>query len=167
MPFLRTRNPRTHTHDMKTTELNRGGAEAQRREEKSALLTPREARTELRTPNFELRTPNEESALRLDAGALKLLHDIGNLRAMLRAPRSPMLGGDLRAALRRTLDCRARLAQLETEWLNRGLAAAGMPLVPLANPEPLRPAPGQGRRPAPPVQRAPQALELPGGHAFK
>jgi hypothetical protein len=110
--------------------------------------------------------------MKLEPEDLALLVKIADLRAFLSAPRTPLLDGDLRSVMRRMNGHRVGLARLERQWLNRGLAAAGLPLVPEWTSDPLPPArPG---RPAvsapdhgpaltktPPPQRAPRALDIP------
>ncbi|MEI9894267.1 MAG: hypothetical protein WDN28_10375 [Chthoniobacter sp.] len=67
--------------------------------------------------------------MNLDETDLKLLHDIANRRALLKAPGAPMLLGTLAATMRRRHEWMAELARLEEQWLNRGLAGAGLPPV--------------------------------------
>ena len=64
----------------------------------------------------------------LEETDLKLLHDIANRRALLQAPRAPMLMGTLSATMRRRHELMAELARLEEQWLQRGLASAGLPM---------------------------------------
>jgi hypothetical protein len=63
----------------------------------------------------------------LEESDLEILHDIGNRRALLKAPRSPMLKGTLAATMRRRHELMAELARLEQRWIERGLASAGLP----------------------------------------
>ena len=65
----------------------------------------------------------------LDAADLQLLHDIANLRAWLAAPVLPE-GTPLHRRAEAISGQRARLALLELEWLEHGLAAAGLPHAP-------------------------------------
>ncbi|HSI13763.1 MAG TPA: hypothetical protein VK961_17090 [Chthoniobacter sp.] len=65
--------------------------------------------------------------MNLEESDLKLLHDIANRRALLKAPRTPMLRGTLAAAVRRRHELMAELARLEAQWIERGLASAGLP----------------------------------------
>jgi len=62
----------------------------------------------------------------LEESDLKLLHDIANRRALLKAPREPMLRGTLAATMRRRYQLLAELRRLEEEWLNRGLVSIGI-----------------------------------------
>jgi len=65
----------------------------------------------------------------LEESDLKLLHDIANRRACLRAPLAPLLHGALTTAMRRRYELMAELARLEAQWLERGLACAGLPVA--------------------------------------
>jgi len=86
----------------------------------------------------------------LEESDLKLLHDIANRRALLRAPQTPLLRGTLASAMRRRHELMAELARLEAQWLERGLACAGLLVASTLvaeSPEPLtqraaRPYPG-------------------------
>lgn len=72
----------------------------------------------------------------LEESDLKLLHDIANRRALLKAPGEPMLRGTLPATMRRRHELLAELTRLEEQWLNRSLLCAGLPPTP-ATPAPL------------------------------
>lgn len=63
----------------------------------------------------------------LEESDLKLLHDIANRRALLKAPQAPMLRGTLPFTVRRRRELMTELARLEEQWLNRSLASAGLP----------------------------------------
>ena len=94
--------------------------------------------------------------MNLDETDLKLLHDIANRRALLRAPRAPMLLGTLAATMRRRHELMTELARLEEQWLNRGLAGAGLPPVATHFAEPA----------APITQRKARAWSGPDTHHF-
>ena len=94
--------------------------------------------------------------MKLEESELKLLHDIANRRALLQAPRQPMLRGTLAAAMRRRHELMAELARLEEEWLNHGLARAGLPV----------PAASMTQSPAPIGQRAARPCSGPELHHF-
>lgn len=63
--------------------------------------------------------------MNLEESDLKLLHDIANRRALLKAPLVPMLRGTLAATMRRRRELLTELVRLEEQWLNRCLASAG------------------------------------------
>ena len=78
--------------------------------------------------------------MNLEESDLKLLHDIANRRALLKAPLVPMLRGTLAVTMRRRRELLTELARLEEQWLSRSLASAGFPSTnsPVAeSPEPL------------------------------
>lgn len=88
----------------------------------------------------------------LEESDLKLLHDIANRRAFLKAPGTPLLRGTLAATIRRRHELMTELARLEEQWLNRGLALAGLPPA--------------GELPAPLGQRAARPYSGPDLHHF-
>jgi hypothetical protein len=97
--------------------------------------------------------------MNLEEADLQLLHDIANRRALLQAPRRPLLEGALAVTLRRRRELQSELARLEEQWLNRGLASAGLPTVRVAAAEVVENA-------APLVQRAARNYGGPEAHHF-
>ncbi len=94
--------------------------------------------------------------MNLQTADLELLATIANLRAFLASTGAPLLHGTLREAMRRRETARAHLARLEWQWLNRGLASAGLPAVDEPSARPL----------ASLAQRAPRAYRGPDFHHF-
>ncbi|MDR3404968.1 MAG: hypothetical protein P4L99_20865 [Chthoniobacter sp.] len=94
--------------------------------------------------------------MNLNTADLELLATIANLRALLTTPGAPLLNGTLRDTMRRRESARASLARLELQWLNRGLATAGLPPVPES----------PTRSSTPVAQCAPRAYRGPDTHHF-
>ena len=94
--------------------------------------------------------------MNLEESDLKLLHDIANRRALLKAPLVPMLRGTLAVTMRRRRELLTELARLEEQWLSRSLASAGLPVASVPTTEP----------PAPIGQRAAHPYSGPDLHHF-